>query len=102
MTSVSLTAASHIKKLDAALQEARKFAHTPQMKRGRMRQVYYLGVELKQQSDILVQNLTKGEAWLQKNEGHAKYREREDQWLQWLADYTAIQDALQRAEEIER
>lgn len=79
-----------------------KKAHTPQLAKARVKRVYRIGVDLKERSDQLVQSMERGEAWLQKNEGHEKFTERENQWISWLAEYTAIQDALMAAAEVDR
>ena len=93
--------AFRIRDLDGAVAHVKQ-APTPGHARARKHRVYKIGVELKQQSDRIVSSLERGEAWLAQNEGHAKYREREDQWMQWLVDYEAIEDALERAKEVDR
>lgn len=94
---------THYKILDLqdAVSEVKK-APTPGHATARVRRVYRLGVELKERSDQLVQNMERGERWLQSHEGHAKFREREDQWIRWLKEYEAIEDALEAASEVDR
>lgn len=79
-----------------------KKAHTPQLAKARVKRVYRIGVDLKGRSDQLVQSMDRGEAWLQKNEGHEKFTERENQWIAWLKEYEAIEDALRVAAEVDR
>lgn len=69
-----------------------------------MRQVYRLGADLKQHADELVSKLEKGEAWLQAHGDdeppHPQWQSREDQWLAWLKEYTAVMDALERGKDV--
>lgn len=90
-----------IRDLEEAVEHVKR-GHTPAHVAARMKRVYRIGAELKTRSDELVQSMTRGEAWLKKNEGHEKFREREDQWIGWLHEHEAIEDALRSAAEVDR
>ena len=90
-----------IRDLEEAVTHVKR-GHTPAHVAARMKRVYRIGAELKTRSDELVQSMDRGDAWLKAHEGHEKYIEREGQWLCWLAEYQAIEDALQAAAELDR
>lgn len=91
--------ASVITRFDKALRDVR-IAPTLGHAKARLLMVYRLGAELKQQSNRLVQQMEKGDAWLAANKEHHKFSEREDQWLVWKVEYRAIEDALERGKAI--
>lgn len=86
---------SMINRFDGAIRDVR-IAPTLGHAKARLPMVYRLGAKLKQQANTLVQQMEKGDAWLDANKEHHKFSEREDQWLGWEAEYRAIEDALER------
>lgn len=66
----------------------------------RRKRLYRVGAELKRRSDDLVGRMERGDAWLTAHPDHPKFREREDAWLEWEAEYRLIEDALERAQSV--
>lgn len=93
------TTAHLIRELDDDVDQIRRLPHHPRTKR-RLKAFYRRGAELKGRSDELVSLMERGEKWLADHEDHPQFAEREDQWIAWLREYEAIEDALERAKEV--
>lgn len=85
-----------IRDLDKGIRAVRA-AHTDGHASARLQYVYRVGAELKTRSNELVSMMEKGNRWLDNHKDHPMFTAREDEWLQWLHEYEAIEDALERA-----